>query len=106
MALPLQSLNRDEAMTWKLWSLRPPVQLKVNLGHGLNSWIRCINLLIEHRIQLVNLKTDEERQHVTVGPISIQMTLRHPGRNRLRTLISALNRSTYGCREEAPQQED
>jgi hypothetical protein len=106
VALPLQNLNRDQAMIWKLWSLRPPVQLRVNLGRGFNSWIRCMNLLIEHRIQLVNLKADEERQHGTVGPISIQMTLRHPGRKRLRSFISALNRSTYGCREESPQQED
>jgi hypothetical protein len=45
-----------------------------------DSCIRYVNLLVEHRIQLVNLKTDEGRQHVTVGPMSIQMTLRHPGR--------------------------
>jgi hypothetical protein len=106
VALPLQSLNRDEAMTWKLWSLRPPVQLRVNLGHGLNSWIRCMNLLIEHRIRLLKLIADEERPQFSVGPISIQMTLRHPGRKRLRALISDLNRSTYGCREEAPPQQD
>jgi hypothetical protein len=85
---------------------RPPVQLRVNLGYGLNSWIRCMNLLIEHRIHLVNLKADEDRPQFAVGPIAIEMTLRHPGRKRLRALISALNRSTYGCREEAPQQQD
>jgi hypothetical protein len=34
------------------------------------------------------------------------MTLRHPGRKRLRALISALNRSTYGCREEGPPHQD
>jgi hypothetical protein len=82
-----------------------PVQLRVNLGHGLNSWIRCMNLLIEHRFQLLNLKADEGRPFA-VGPISIQMTLHHPGRKRLRTLISALNRSTYGCCEEALSQQD
>ena len=94
-------------MTWKLWNLHPPpVQLRVNIGHDLNSWIRCMNLLIEHRIQLLKLKADENRPHFAVGPISIQMTLRHPGGRRLRSLISALNRSTYGCREEAPQQQN
>lgn len=93
-------------MTWKICHLRPPVQLKVNLGHGFNSWIRCMNLLIEHRIQLLRLKADEDPPHFTVGPTSIQMTLRHPGRKRLRALISALNRSTYGCREEEPSQQD
>jgi hypothetical protein len=65
-----------------------------------------MNLLIEHRIHLVNLKADEDRPQFAVGPIAIEMTLRHPGRKRLRALISALNRSTYGCREEAPQQQD
>jgi hypothetical protein len=93
-------------MTWKIWHLRSPVQLKVNLGHGLNTWIRCMNLLIEHRICLLKLKADEDRPQIAVGPIAIEMTLRHPGRKRLRALISALNRSTDGCREEAPQQQD
>jgi hypothetical protein len=65
-----------------------------------------MNLLIEHRIQLVNLKADEERQHVTVGPISIQMTVRHPGRKDCDRSFRLWNRSIYGCREEAPQQED
>jgi hypothetical protein len=93
-------------MTWKIWYLLPPVQLKVNLGHGLNSWIRCMNILIEHRICLLKLKADEDRPSLAVAPISIQMTLHHPGRKRLRTLISALNRSTYGCCEEALSQRD
>jgi hypothetical protein len=65
-----------------------------------------MNLLIEHRIRLLKLIADEERPQFSVGPISIQMTLRHPGRKRLRALISDLNRSTYGCREEAPPQQD
>jgi hypothetical protein len=68
-------------MMWKLWSFRPPVQLRVNLGHGLNSWIGCMNLHIQHRLQLLNLKADEGPPHFIVGPASIQMTLRHPGRN-------------------------
>jgi len=91
-------------MTWNFWSSHPPVQLKVNLGHGLNSWIHCVNLLLEHRIQLLKFKADEDRPYL--GPIAIQISLRHPGRKRLRVLISALNRSTYGCREEAPTQQD
>jgi hypothetical protein len=93
-------------MTWRIWHLRSAVQLRVNLGHGLNSWIRCMNLLIEHRIQLLKLNADEDPSHFIVGPTSIQMTLRHPGRKRLRALISALNRSTYGCREEGPPHQD
>ena len=92
-------------MTWKLWHSRPPVQLRVNLGYGFNSWIGCMNLLIEHRVQLLKLRAEEDRSQF-LGPVPIEMTLRHPGRKRLRALISALNRSTYGCREEAPQQQD
>lgn len=91
-------------MIWNFWSSRPSVQLKINLGHGLNSWISCVNLLIEHRIQLLKFSADGDRPYL--GPISIQILLRHPGRKRLRTLISALNRSTYGCREEVPQDQD
>jgi hypothetical protein len=54
-------------MTWKLWHLRPPVQLRVNLGHGLNSWIRCMNLLIERRIQLLKLKAHGDGVHSLSG---------------------------------------
>jgi hypothetical protein len=92
-------------MKWRLWNSRSSVQLRVNLGHGLHSWIRCMNLLIEHRVHLLKLKADEGRPQPSVGPIAIEMTLRHPGRKKLQVLISALNRSTYGCREEAPQQD-
>jgi hypothetical protein len=67
-------------MTWKIWHLRSPVQLKVNLGHGLNTWIRCMNLLIEHRICLLKLKADEDQPRLAAGSIAIEMTLRHPGR--------------------------
>jgi hypothetical protein len=63
-----------------------------------------MDVLIEHRIHLLKMKADEDRPPFAVAPISIQMTLRHPGRKRLRALISALNRSTYGCREEEPQE--
>lgn len=62
-----------------------------------------MNLLVEHHIQLLKIKADEDRPYL--GPIAIQMSLRHPGTKRLRSLISALNRSTYGCREEAPPQQ-
>jgi hypothetical protein len=88
-------------MIWRFSLRRASVQLRVRLGHGFNSWIRCINLLLDHHVHLLKLETDEGRPSA-VGPISVQMTLRHPGRKRLQTLISALNRSTYGCFEEGP----
>ena len=47
-----------------------------------------MNLLIEHRIHLLELKTDEGRLQLSVGPIAIEMTLRHPGGKTLRALIS------------------
>jgi hypothetical protein len=62
-----------------------------------------MNILIDHYIHLLELDTDEGGPFA-VGPISIQITLRHAGRKTLRALISALNRSTYGCFEEGPAQ--
>jgi hypothetical protein len=59
-----------------------------------------MNLFIQHRVQLQELKADEDRRRFSVGAISMEVTLRHPVENGLRALISALNRSTYGCREE------
>lgn len=59
-------------MAWKLWNSRPLVQLRVSLGHGLNSWIGCMNLLIGHRIELMKLKADEDRAYLS--PISIKVS--------------------------------
>jgi hypothetical protein len=84
-------------MTWKLWNLHAPVQLRVNLGYGPGSLIRCVNLLIENRIRLQELKLDGEG---SVDPIVIEVTLRNPGRRKIRTIVTALNHSTLGCREE------
>jgi hypothetical protein len=71
--------------------------LRIVLGYGPGSLIRCINLLIENRIRLQELKLDGEG---SVGPIVIEVTLRNPGRRKIRTIIAAMNRSTLGCREE------
>jgi hypothetical protein len=53
-----------------------------------------MNLLIEHRIKIPKIKAAEYLAQFAIGPVAIEMTLRHPGEKRLRALISALNRST------------
>jgi hypothetical protein len=64
-----------------------------------------MNLLIKHRIRLLELKAEEDRLHDAVGPSAIEMTLRHPGRAQLEAAITALNRASFGCREISPSDE-
>jgi hypothetical protein len=89
----------------KIWSPRSTVRLRINLGYSPVSWIRCMNLLIKHRIRLLELKAEEERSHDAVGPSAIEMTLQHPGRKKLDTVIMDLNRASFGCREISPSDE-
>ena len=84
-------------MTWKISQFRSSIRLRIVLGYGPGSLIRCINLLIENRIRLQELKLDGEG---SVGPVVIEVTLRNPGRRKIRTIVTALNHSTLGCREE------
>jgi hypothetical protein len=84
-------------MTWGIWQFRSSVRLRIVLGYGSGSLIRCINLLIRYRIHLRELRVDGEG---SVGPIVIEVTLRNPGRRKIKTIVAALNHSTLGCREE------
>ncbi len=89
-------------MRWRLWSSRSTVRLRLHLGYSPGSWVRCMNLLILHRIHLVELKTEGERSPFSIGPNPIEITLRHPGRTKLDLVIADLNRASLGCREESP----
>jgi hypothetical protein len=85
-------------MTWGISQFRSSIRLRIVLGYGPGSLIRCINLLIENRVRLQELKLDGEG---SVGPVVvIEVTLRNPGRRKIKTIITALNHSTLGCREE------
>jgi hypothetical protein len=61
-----------------------------------------MNLLIEHHVRLLELKTEGDRSHYAAGPSDIEMTLRYPGRRRLEAVVAALNRASFGCREVYP----
>jgi hypothetical protein len=84
-------------MTWGISQFRSSIRLRIVLGYGPGSLIRCINLFIENRVRLQELKLDGEG---SVGPVVIEVTLRNPGRRKIRTIVTALNHSTLGCREE------
>jgi hypothetical protein len=84
-------------MTWGIGQLRSSVRLRIVLGYGPGSLIRCVNLLIGYRIHLQELKLNDEN---SVAPIVIEVTLRNPGKKKIRTIVGALNRVTLGCREE------
>jgi hypothetical protein len=66
-------------MTWRIWPSRSIVRLRISLGYSPGSWIRCMNLLIEHDVHLLELNTEGDRSHYAVGPSAIEMTLRYPG---------------------------
>ncbi len=84
-------------MTWRISQFRSSIRLRIVLGYGPGSLIRCINLLIENRIRLQELKLDGEG---SAGLVVIEVTLRNPGKRKIRAIITTLNHSTLGCREE------
>lgn len=92
-------------MTRKMWPLRSSTRLRIDLGYGTGSLIRCINLLIKHCVRFEEIKVDSERSYSALGPTAIEVTIRHPGKKRIKTAIAALNRSSFGCREEMPQRQ-
>lgn len=87
-------------MTWGIWQFQSSVRLRIILGYVPGSLVHCINLLIKYRVHLQELRIDGEGSSSTVGPIVMEVTLRNPGKRKIRAIIAALNRSTLGCREE------
>jgi hypothetical protein len=73
-------------------------RVQFGLGHGAKSLIRCINLLIAHHICIQSLTCKEERFSPLI-PVAIEVTMKNPGRKKMKAILSALNEITYGCRE-------
>jgi hypothetical protein len=92
-------------MRWRIWFSRSTVRLQLHLGYSPASWVRCMNLLIQHRVRLLELWTEVEQSPFGIGPNPIEVTLRHPGRKQLDAVIAELNRASFGCREESPSTE-
>ncbi len=86
-------------MTWGIGQLRSSLRLRIILGYGPGSVIRCINLFIKYQVHLQEVKLVDEE---SAGTIVIEVTLCNPGRRKISAIIAALNHSTLGCREEVP----
>ena len=56
-----------------------------------------MNLVIKHRVRLVELKTCGQLSNFVARPIPVEMILRDPGNKRLRDVITALNRNGIEC---------
>jgi hypothetical protein len=59
-----------------------------------------MNLLIEHRVRLLEMQVDEETTPFRPGPSAVWMIVRDPGRRKLETIITALDKASFGCRQD------
>lgn len=81
-----------------MWSVRRLTQIEILLGYGTSSAIRCVNLLLAHEVVLKEVVCKPENAS-SIIPLMLQVTLRHPGEQKMRAIVSALNQISYGCRE-------
>lgn len=48
-------------MIWRLWSSRPTVRIRIDVGYGFGAFVRSINILLKKRARLLELKRRETR---------------------------------------------
>jgi hypothetical protein len=81
-----------------MWPIRRQTRIQIGLGYGVSSIIRCLNVLLGHRVQVQEL-TCKDGHCSSIIPIALEVTIKHPGHKRMETIVAALNQVSYGCRE-------
>lgn len=56
-----------------------------------------MNVFLQHRTHLIELKTCGRPSSFMVKAIPVEVILRHPGNKELRVIIADLNRNGFGC---------
>jgi hypothetical protein len=80
-----------------MWGHGRPICLEIALGYSVDTCIKCLAILVEHEMRIVDLRLLAKGQASAI-PIRIQVTVRHPGRKRLSVVIRAVDEVSYGCR--------